>query len=88
MSGDLEEMFSALVRNKGLLKANNWYRVKIMQSIPALIKNYLKWSMAMYRNYLKIALRNVVKYKSYPLVSGKNRAGVISIAKVQGYLVF
>jgi len=57
--GDLEEMYHQIVADSGITPARRWYRRQAMKSVPFLVRNLIYWSMEMFLNYLKIALRNV-----------------------------
>jgi putative ABC transport system permease protein len=61
--GDLEEEYTSLFKNRGKTHALLWYWKTIIISIPSFIKNMLYWSATMFKNYLKIAVRNVLRNK-------------------------
>ncbi|MCP4723653.1 MAG: FtsX-like permease family protein, partial [bacterium] len=61
--GDFEEEFKVYSTQNGRLKALLWFWGNILNSLPALINNSLLWRSAMYKNYLKIAIRNFIKNK-------------------------
>lgn len=61
--GDFEEQFNCIVKEKGLLRAQVFYWTRILILFPAFIKNLICWSAEMFKNYLKIAYRNVLKNK-------------------------
>jgi len=67
--GDFEEIFQHIAENESRIKAYRWYWLHTIRSIPELIKNKIYWSMAMFKNYLKIALRNMNKNKSYSMIN-------------------
>jgi len=62
--GDIDEAFNSIARKKGDFAAQAWYWITTVRSIPYSIMRTLCWSSTMVRNYLKIALRNIRKYKT------------------------
>jgi ABC-type antimicrobial peptide transport system permease subunit len=66
---DFSEIYEAVVSEQGTLKANIWYWTQVMRSIPMFIINHLYWSVEMIKNYLKIALRNLKRYKAYSFIN-------------------
>ena len=56
---DFEETFQEIVKNEGIFQARLWYWNSTFKSIPGYIKLIICWSFAMFKNYFKIALRNI-----------------------------
>ncbi|MCP4726832.1 MAG: ABC transporter permease, partial [bacterium] len=67
--GDLEEEFNNRIREGGLIRARLWYWKLILISVPSFINENFYRSMLMFKNYLKIALRNLVKHKGYSFIN-------------------
>ena len=67
--GDIDEAFNRMVRGKSHLAARTWYWMTILRSIPYSIGRSLSWSSIMIKNYLKIAFRNLQKYKTGSLIT-------------------
>jgi len=67
--GDFEEAFQAIAEQGGSAKAKRWYRRQVVRSLPGLVLNSIYWSAAMFKNYLKIAYRNITKNKVYSAIN-------------------
>ncbi len=67
--GDLYEIFRETAIESGLLKARLWYWKQILNSLNSLFKNTFMGSFIMLKNYLKIALRNLLKGKFYSTIN-------------------
>ena len=67
--GDLEEEFSQIAENQGYVQALLWYWKLILISVPSFIKNRIKWSLTMFKNYSKIALRNIRRNKLFTFIN-------------------
>ncbi|MFC1492919.1 ABC transporter permease [candidate division KSB1 bacterium] len=67
--GDLEEEFNDRISKDGLLKAKLWCWKLLIISCPSFINEKIYRSMLMLKNYLKIALRNLVKHKGYSFIN-------------------
>jgi ABC-type antimicrobial peptide transport system permease subunit len=67
--GDFEEGFQFILRSKGPRAARAWYRLQVLRLIPAVLKNIIYWSLAMFKSYLKITLRSIQRHKGYSLIN-------------------
>jgi putative ABC transport system permease protein len=67
--GDLEEHFRWLAARKSLFLARFWYGVQVFPVLKSFILNSGYWGGAMFRNYLKTALRNIRKQKGYSFLN-------------------
>ena len=67
--GDYEELYKDLAQSKGWIIAGLWYLIQILRTFVSRILDSTKWSLTMIRNYLKIALRNLNKYKGYSFIN-------------------
>jgi len=69
LSGDLEESYRMNSREKGPAAARMWYWLQLLKSLPTFIDSSIKRSITMFKNNLKIALRNIIKYKGYSFIN-------------------
>ncbi|MFC1564860.1 ABC transporter permease [candidate division KSB1 bacterium] len=67
--GDFAEYYIELTDKKGKLIAWFWYWSQLIRVITGKSGNIVIWSMAMFRNYLKIALRNIFKQKIFSFIN-------------------
>ena len=67
--GDFEEAYSEIYKEDGAWRAACWYWWQIIRSLPAFIHHQIYWRIQMFRNYLKIALRNLAKHKGYSFIN-------------------
>ncbi|MFC1724182.1 ABC transporter permease [candidate division KSB1 bacterium] len=66
---DLEIEYRELAEHKSVLYAKFWYLIHLFKAIPDLFLSLIYWRFFMFRNYLKIALRNSKKNKGYSFVN-------------------
>ena len=69
LAGDFEEMHERISFKRGKTMAQLWYVFQILKLLPSYFKNYFIWSTNMFRNYLRIALRNINKYRAYSFIN-------------------
>lgn len=62
-AGDYEEYFSSIAHNQGLLAAKRWYIAQLIRLVPEIIIAKLYWSLIMWKNYLLVGRRNLLKNK-------------------------
>ena len=67
--GDFEEMFRETAGEQGIIKARLWYWKQILISIPGFVTNSFYWRFIMFRNYFKIAVRNLSKHKTFSFIT-------------------
>lgn len=71
--GDFEEYHHRLVKAHGKKEADRWYRRQVLALIPERVFEKLYWSIHMFRNYLKVAVRSLRRQLFY---SGVNVGGL------------
>ncbi|NQV71872.1 ABC transporter permease [bacterium] len=62
-AGDYEEYFSSIARDHGRFAAKRWYAMQLLRLIPEIILAKLYWSFVMWKNYLLVGRRNLLKNK-------------------------
>ena len=73
IKSDFSEIYEELAMKEGSFKALKWYWTQVLRSIPMfLIKNFY-WRVVMFKNYVKIAVRNIKRHKGFSLI---NTAGL------------
>ncbi len=71
--GDLLEFYDIYVKEKGRFTAGLWLWTQLIKTLPIIVKTETGRKYSMIKNYLKIAIRNLLKNKIY---SGINILGL------------
>jgi putative ABC transport system permease protein len=76
--GDIEELFHDRAESWGQWRSRWWFWREIIKSLPRFFMETIRWRIAMSRNYIIIAFRNMRRHKVYTFI---NIAGLaVSIA--------
>jgi putative ABC transport system permease protein len=67
--GDIEEMYHAVLEEKGSFKAKLWLWVQILRTIPYAVYNWLYWGFVMFKNSFKVTVRNFRRQKLYSFIN-------------------
>ncbi len=87
--GDMEEYYSEIAANEGNLKAVLWFWNQILQTAFCFFKYSIYWSYVMFANYVKTAVRNFRKHKSYSILNITGLAiGLASVIIINLYIHF
>jgi putative ABC transport system permease protein len=67
--GDTEEEYYMILSERGRLRADMWYVGQILKPMPFYIRSTLYWRFIMFKNHLKIALRNIIRHKGQAFIN-------------------
>lgn len=67
--GDIEEDFEERVDNLGRINAVLWLWIHAIAAVPKFIIQLAFWRFYMFKNYLKIAIRNMIRNKGYSFIN-------------------
>jgi putative ABC transport system permease protein len=67
--GDTEEEYRMILSEKGRFRADVWYFWQIFRPLPFFIRSSVYWRITMFKNYLKIGIRNFKKFKSFTFIN-------------------
>lgn len=67
--GDLNEIHNYISNNKGKIKADLWYWKEVFKSVLPLFINNIYWGINMFKNYIKMAYRNILGDKVYSFIN-------------------
>jgi len=59
LAGDFEEIYRALVAEKGRKAGRRWFHLQCLHSLPRIAGHAIAWRWMMFKNFLKVALRNL-----------------------------
>jgi putative ABC transport system permease protein len=82
--GDFKEEFLESAEREGIRRARQWYWQLVLQSMPSFLKSHIYWSGQMFRNHLKIFIRNIQNHKGYSFM---NISG-LAIAVAASFMIF
>ncbi len=67
--GDFEEFYNSLARESGIVKVKLWYWGQVLKLIPSKVSNSIYWSVQMFKNYMKVAFRNIARYRGFSFIN-------------------
>ncbi|NNF03766.1 MAG: FtsX-like permease family protein [Rhodothermales bacterium] len=84
--GDFEEYYHRMELSQGRREADRWYRSQVVALIPGRVYEKIYWSIHMFRNYLKVAVRSLRRRLFY---TGVNVGGLaVAVAAVVLIVLF
>ncbi len=66
---DIEEIYDDIAERKGNGYADLWYIGQIIKSLFPMCRNKIYRSATMFKNYMKITWRNILKHKGYSFIN-------------------
>lgn len=66
---EMEDEYLEIFESEGRKRAHKWYWLQTFKSIPRFLKFSFDWGKSMFSNYLKIALRNIIKKKEFAFIN-------------------
>jgi putative ABC transport system permease protein len=66
---DFSEIHEELAATRGPGRARRWYWSQVLRSLPSFVLNNSCWSLIMFKNYAKVALRNIRRHWGYSLIN-------------------
>jgi putative ABC transport system permease protein len=67
--GDYQAVYSYIFVKNGAFSARLWYWLQLFKSAPTFLYLMLYWRISMFKNYLKIAIRNIRSQKGYTFIN-------------------
>ncbi len=85
----MEEEYSKINRDRGSRKARLWFWSQVLISIPPFFRNSVYWSLQMLSNYLKTAIRVLIKNKAFSLINILGLAiGIAAFLIILNYVAY
>jgi putative ABC transport system permease protein len=69
LPGDFSERYYIIANQSGKIWAIFWYLAHLLYLIPVFVFESLTWSLLMFSNYFKIAVRTLLKQKTYSFIN-------------------
>lgn len=69
LADQLNEEYDEMRNAEGRFKSGFWYWLQTLQSVHHYYRIIISWRWAMFKNYFKIALRNIQRQKGYAFIN-------------------
>ncbi len=69
LEGDFEELYYAVLEDKGRVRSYFWLWAQVLKSVPGFLRESYYGRMSMFKNYMKIAFRIFIRNKLYTIVN-------------------
>jgi putative ABC transport system permease protein len=69
LGGDFDEIYNSILDRQGRGAACRWYWIQLVHWIPLILFHSIRWSLTMFKNYLKITFRNLIRQKGYAFIN-------------------
>lgn len=67
--GDLAEMYECIAAEKSESRATFWFCLEVIRALPGFARNSIYWSVAMFKNYVIISLRNIIRNRLFATIN-------------------
>ncbi len=67
--GDFEEVYNEMLVSHGWFYAELWFYVQAVKSAPFFLFTSIYWGVVMFKSYLRIGYRNLLKNKTYSSIN-------------------
>jgi putative ABC transport system permease protein len=67
--GDFEEIYARIAEYEGHLPARIWYWKQVAKSFPPFVTDSFYWRYTMFKNYLKVTFRKMLRQKLFSLIN-------------------
>jgi len=86
--GDYEEIFLDMAAKSRIKIARSWYWSQVFKSLPMFTTNIVFGGISMFKNYLKLAYRNIFRHKRYAFLNILGLAvGLATCLLIASYVV-
>jgi len=86
---DFKNLYEDVLHDKGNFYSQIWILCQIIRSVPGMLSAKFFWISSMFRNYLKIVIRNFKRHKSYTIINVSGLAvGIASCILIFQYVSF
>jgi len=65
----VEEVYRTLDAERGWMRARVWLWLQLLRSLPSFVHQAIHGGLALFKNYFKVALRNIRRHKGYAFVN-------------------